>query len=55
MSGEQLPFVSGERLRELLRPREAVAAIEAALQAGLDPAAAPARTVVESLCPWTSP
>jgi ornithine cyclodeaminase/alanine dehydrogenase-like protein (mu-crystallin family) len=47
MTGEQLPFVSSSQMRELLRPRDAVESIEAALRAGLDPAADPARTVVE--------
>jgi ornithine cyclodeaminase/alanine dehydrogenase-like protein (mu-crystallin family) len=47
VSGEQLPFISADRMRELLRPRDAVRSIAAALRAGLDPAADPARTVVD--------
>jgi ornithine cyclodeaminase/alanine dehydrogenase-like protein (mu-crystallin family) len=47
VSGEALPVIGGEQLRSLLPPAAAVEAIEEALRAGLDPAADPARTVVE--------
>jgi ornithine cyclodeaminase/alanine dehydrogenase-like protein (mu-crystallin family) len=48
MTGERLPFVSGRRMRELLRPGDAVEAVEAALRAGLEPSGDPARTIVEA-------
>lgn len=39
-------FVSAEQIFEILRPREAVAAIEATLRGGFDPAQDPPRTIV---------
>ncbi|MGZ4650901.1 MAG: ornithine cyclodeaminase family protein [Kineosporiaceae bacterium] len=46
MTGPSLPVIDGEQMRALLPPASAVEAIEAALRAGLDPAAGPARTIV---------
>jgi len=47
MSGPWLPLIDGDRMRAVMPPASAVAAIEAALRAGLDPAAEPARTIVD--------
>ncbi|WP_425963087.1 ornithine cyclodeaminase family protein [Streptosporangium sp. DT93] len=43
---DQVPLITGDRLRRLLGPRQAVQAVVDALRDGLDPAAGPARTVV---------
>lgn len=46
MTVDRIPVLGAEEIRALLRPREAVQAIEDSLRAGLDPEGDPARTVV---------
>ncbi|GAA3036313.1 ornithine cyclodeaminase family protein [Streptosporangium longisporum] len=43
---EHVPLITGDHLRRLLGPRQAVRVVTDALRGGLDPAADPARTVV---------
>ncbi|MFI6509134.1 ornithine cyclodeaminase family protein [Streptosporangium sp. NPDC050855] len=43
---EHVPLITGDHLRRLLGPRQAVQVVADALRGGLDPAADPARTVV---------
>lgn len=46
MTSDRIPVLGAEQIRALLRPRDAVQAVEDALRAGLDPAGDPARAVV---------